>query len=370
MYQSQIGKQIEVSKQAISSTVVKLQKEEYIELIMRSSYKQYRLSQKGVAILAEAKSTTSSDCSKPSLTSIRIHNFFIKYELREPIDKDTTKLLASRGVAYTPLPLANHTDSYFKPDDYQALLTPSSLEIHIPDLKGLSLNTDLITVTLAAYARLDSLIAKIERMLGIHVRRIDKNTLIADVSKLHIAIVDHKFAERVNEIGDKLEVWIGNELRVIVDKSHGFNELETVSKRHAIEDAQKLVHFTEAVLTGEFDYKKDHELLHMTIGIVNSYGVNVQSHVEAIKKLTEVAEEARVAIKQLGQQGSRRGRRTVLTEEQKANICKLADTGLNYYRIAKELNLNKGSVHYFLAKKGLLNNTKSSEATQLPDDAD
>ena len=61
--------------------------------------------------------------------------------------------------------------------------------------------------------------------------------------------------------------------------------------------------------------------------------------------------------------GRRRGRRTVLTEEHKANIIRLADTGLNYYRIAKELNLNKGSVYYFFAKKGRLNKQNSQEAT-------
>ena len=52
-----------------------------------------------------------------------------------------------------------------------------------------------------------------------------------------------------------------------------------------------------------------------------------------------------------------------MTEEHKANIIRLADTGLNYYRIAKELNLNKGSVYYFFAKKGRLNKQNSQGAT-------
>ena len=56
-----------------------------------------------------------------------------------------------------------------------------------------------------------------------------------------------------------------------------------------------------------------------------------------------------------------------MTEEHKANIIRLADTGLNYYRIAKELNLNKGSVYYFLAKKGRLNNKEATNVKNTPD---
>ena len=286
-------------------------------------------------------------------------------ELREPIGNDTTKLIASRGVSFKPLSLAGHTDSYFQIDSYEARLNPKSLQVHVPDLDGLPLQADLLAVTLEAYARLGTFITKIESRLGIKVKQMDKDTFVARISQLHIALVNHRFAEEINEKGEKLNVYADGELRVKVDKSHGLNEYEAVNKVYAIEDAQKLGKFTYAIITDKFDYEKDQALLHTTIRLVDDlahkldfYATNIEAHAEAVKKLTEVAEKASEAL------GRRRGRRTVLTEEQKANICKLAETGMNYYKIAKELNLNKGTVHYFLAKIGRLNNTKDSGATQ------
>ena len=356
-----------VSKQYVASVAARLLKAGYIEPMYRSSHKQFKLTARGAEIL---KSTlpSSSQAGLTSTTSYRIHNLSVTMDLIEPIDNDTTKLIASKGVAYKPLSLANHTDSYFQINSYEARLNPRSLQIHIPDLDGVPLQADLLAVTLEAYARLDTFIAKTERTLGIKVKRMDKNTFVARISSLHIALVNHKFAEEVNERGEKLFVYADGELRVKVDKSHGLNEYEAVNKTYVIEDAQKLGKLTYAVITDKFDYEKDQALLHTTIILVDNlahkldfYATNIEAHAEAVKKLTEVAEKASQAL------GRRRGRKTVLTEEHKANIIKLADTGLNYYRIAKELNLNKGSVHYFLAKTGRLNNTKGGGATQPPE---
>ena len=354
LYQSQIAKQLGISKQATSSTVVKLLTAEYIEPLYRSSFKQYKLTAKGASAL---KSTVSSSYQKSLTSSLhhRIHDFWVTLELIESIGNDTTKLIASKGVTYEPLSLANHTDSYFQIYGYEARLNPKSLQIHIPDIDGLPLETDLQAIILKAYARLDTFLAKLEAKLSIRVKRIDKDTFVARISQLHIALVNHSFAEKVNERGEKLNVYVDGELRMIVDKSHGFNEIESVNSDHAIEDSQKLDKLTSAVITDKFDYEKDQALLHTTITLVDNlahkldfYATNIEAHAEAVKKLTEVAEKASEAL------GRRRGRRTVLTEEHKANIIRLADTGLNYYQIAKELNLNKGSVHYFLAKKGRL----------------
>lgn len=355
LYPSQIAKQKGVSKQALSSSVSKLLKTGYVELQYRSSFKQFTLTLKGIQAL-KSTSTSSYQTGLTSPLSYRIHDLWITMDLIEPIDNDTTKLIASKGIAYKPLSLANHTDSYFQVDSYEARLNPRSLQVHIPDLDGVPLQTDLLAITLEAYSRLDTFMSKIEHMLDIKVKRMDKNTFVARISSLHIALVNHKFAEEVNERGEKLFVFVDGELRVKVDKSHGLNEYEAVNKTYVIEDAQKLGKLTYAVITDKFDYEKDQALLHTTITLVDSlahkldfYATNIEAHAEAVRKLTEVAEKASEAL------GRRRGRRTVLTEEHKANIIRLADTGLNYYRIAKELNLNKGSVYYFLAKKGRLN---------------
>ena len=358
------------SKQAIGSVVTKLQKAGYIEPLLRSSFRQYKLTPKGALALKSIPSP-SYQAGLTSATSYRIHDLWITMDLKEPIGNDTTKLIASKGVAYKPLSLVGHTDSYFQAEGYEARLNPRSLQIHLPDLDGLPLQADLLAVTLEAYARLDTVITKTEGRLGIKVKRMDKDTFVARISQLHIALVNHRFAEEINEKGEKLKVYVNDKLRVTVDKSHGLNEYEAVNKAYAIEDAQKLGKLTYAVITDRFDYERDQALLHTTITLVDSlahkldfYATNIEAHTEAVKKLTEVAEKASEAL------GRRRGRRTVLTEEHKANILRLTDNGLNYYRIAKELKLNKGSVYYFLAKKGRLNKQNSQDATPQPTHCD
>ncbi len=63
---------------------------------------------------------------------------------------------------------------------------------------------------------------------------------------------------------------------------------------------------------------------------------------------------------------AKKGRPSVLNEEQRLAIRKLAEEGMNYYKIGKQLGINKGTVHYYLAKIGQLNNTKEIEAIPSP----
>lgn len=196
----------------------------------------------------------------------RIHNLWLTFKLKDSIGNDTSLLLISKGIKLnSSLPLRNHTDSYFVQDGYEARLNPSSLEIHLPDLDGLPLDTDLQAEALEMFNKLEKIILRLEDKLGIHLLRVDKDTITAKISHLHIALKDHPFAELVNKNGNDLGVYVDGELRVIVDRSHGSNEFEPVSTTYALDDAQKLGKLTRGVITGGFDYEKDHELLHMLI---------------------------------------------------------------------------------------------------------
>ena len=62
---------------------------------------------------------------------------------------------------------------------------------------------------------------------------------------------------------------------------------------------------------------------------------------------------------------ARKGRPSVLSEEQRLAISKLAAEGLNYYRIGKRLGINKGTVYYYLAKIGQLNNNDAIGAKDI-----
>lgn len=205
--------------------------------------------------------------------SYRIHNLWLTFRLKDAIGNDTTKLVISRGLQYKPKPLANHTDSYFIIDGYEACLSPSSLQVHLPDLDNLPLESDLTLAANGLMAKAEDALIKLEGKLGLKVVRIDRDTIIAKISQLHIALKDHKFAEIINEKGEKLYVYEDGELRVIVDFSHGMHEYEAVNAKFALQDAQKLGKLTNGTITGKFDYEKDQELLH---GIIQTLSIEQQ----------------------------------------------------------------------------------------------
>ena len=122
--------------------------------------------------------------------------------------------------------LANHTDSYFIMDGYEACLSPSRIQLHLPDLDNLPLSVDLRGATMGLIAKLEPIIMKLEDKLGLKVVRIDRDTIVARISQLHIALKNHQFTETINERGEKLYVYVDNVLRVVVDRSHGLHEYE------------------------------------------------------------------------------------------------------------------------------------------------
>ena len=200
------------------------------------------------------------------IPTYRIHDLWLTLQLKDQIQADTTTLLASSGITLrSGLKLKNHTDSYFIWDGYEARLNPSSLEIHLPDLDNLPLEADLTSSVLSMFTKLETTIAKLEARLGVKAIRLDRDTLIARITQLHIALRDHKFAETINEKGEKLYVYVDSELRVIVDHSHGLHEYEAISRKYAIDDADKLGKLTKGTITGQFDYEKDHALIHALI---------------------------------------------------------------------------------------------------------
>lgn len=223
------------------------------------------------------------------LPTYRIHNLWLTFRLKDSIDNDTSLLLISKGIKLSSsLALRNHTDSYFVQDGYEARLNPSSLEIHLPDIDGLPLDTDLRAKALEMFSKLENTLLKLENKLGIHLLRVDKDTIIAKISHLHIALKDHPFAELVNENGKDLRVYVDGELRVIVDKSHGFNEFEPISATYAIDDAQKLGKLTRGVITGGFDYEKANELIHMLIELQTRTQEQLSQLISLIQKKKDI----------------------------------------------------------------------------------
>lgn len=231
--------------------------------------------------------------SLPTIPAYRIHNLWLTLKLKDRLPNDTTTLLRSRGISVQSRAiLHNHTDSFFIQDGYEARLTPSSLEVHLPDLDGLPLEADLQQSVLDAFHKLETIVLRLEDRLGIKVVRLDKDTIMARISQLHIALKNHQFAETVNERGEKLYVYVEGELRVLVDASHGLHEYEGVHRTYAIPDAQKLGELTKAVITSQFDYKAEQEILHGTNSLLNHFAKTFVEHEAAYVEVANGSREA------------------------------------------------------------------------------
>ncbi len=258
LYQNQIAKKIKISPQNLSKTYIRHLTE--LELITKTKSGRaviIALTHEGERILNQAHAILNS---KP--ISYRIHNLWLTFPLRTSQATDTTRLVLSRGLRLTSSKaLANHTDSYFIMDGYEACLSPSSIQLHLPDLDNLPLDVDLRGATMGLMAKLEPIIMKLEDKLGLKVVRIDRDTIVARISQLHIALKNHQFAETINERGEKLYVYVDNVLRVVVDKSHGLHEYEAVNAHYAIADGEKLGKLSKATITGNFDYEKVNALL-------------------------------------------------------------------------------------------------------------
>jgi DNA-binding transcriptional ArsR family regulator len=259
----QIAEKLHISKSTLSVTLKTMEKKGLVQ----------RRKEGKMLMLSLPHAIQNSLATPSKLPTYRIHDLWLTYKLKDSIGNDTTRLVASIGLAYTPRNMANHTDSCLSIDSYEAILSPSSIEIHLPDLDNLPLEADLKLAATGLMAKAEGIILKMEDKLGLKVIRIDRDTIIAKISQLHIALKDHKFAETINEKGEKLYVYVDGELRVIVDKSHGLHEYEAINAKFAIDDGQKLGKLTEAVITDKFDYEKDHELLH---GILKTLDIEKQ----------------------------------------------------------------------------------------------
>ena len=307
-YINQIAKKLGMSSQNLNKTYIKPLI--FMELITKRKLgrvTEIALTRDGFAVLGEY------DTIHNPIPTYRIHNFWLTLQLRTPLaDTDTTRLLINRGIRLTSSrALNNHTDSFFLQDGYEACLTPSSLQIHLPDLDNLVLDTDLKEATLNLMVKLEPILLKLEAQLGINVVRLDRDTIIARVSQLHIALKDHKFAETINERGEKLYEYVDGVLRVIVDRSHGIHEYEAVDPTHAPEDAQRLGKLTKGTITGAFDYEQVNAILLGTAKNLDrlaseseNFASNLQAHAQAIGELRDMAGKVNATLDRInGTQG-------------------------------------------------------------------
>jgi DNA-binding Lrp family transcriptional regulator len=245
-----------VSKSAVNQMVKRLIDHGYLLKRRKGIVVDFALKPLAIKALAEAGAQNLNSAG----LFYRIHNFWLTFPLKDPIAKNATQLLLSRNVGYrSSRVLQNHTDTYLSVEDTGAWLSSSSISIRIPDIDNIPLGADLKSVVLERQEKVERLVVKLEEMLGIRVKRISKGVLLATVSNLEVAIKNHPFAKAMNDKGPRGKkplVYEEGVLKLIVDKSHGIDELESVHPGTALDDAQSIGDFCSAVMTGKFDYEK------------------------------------------------------------------------------------------------------------------
>ena len=216
------------------------------------------------------KSITSTTPGSPA-QAIRIHSLALAFPLRTPLSPAQP---AKLGIANARLAgLKNQQSVYFMQEGLNLMLTPQTLIIYTEQLTiplNASLAQEIAKISLKAY----KLALKNEERYKLDLKRLDKDTLMADIMLNHNALTNSEVAKIVLESKEKFEVRDAfGTLRVIVDFSNQIPEYEAVSANYGIQDTAKLRNFTLAVLEGRLDYEKDHELLH---GVVEASLANAQ----------------------------------------------------------------------------------------------
>jgi len=286
---SQVVSILNVSFTIVSHHLRRLEKEGYIIRKRKGIITELALTQKGILAIME-KNITSSNYVNTSvgidITSTnnvnmnnstiqyRIHDLTLSFKLRNEVSPPEFQTLITGSKL---VPMKNHVDLVLEEETYKARIYPSTLTITLPDIL-LPLGSDMNLAINGLMDRVEPIVESLEARLGISAVRIDKDTLQASLTNLHIALMHHDFAETINDKGEKLYVYDDNDvLRVIVDKSHGLHEYEAIAPQFAPEDAQKLGDLTKDVIQGKWDYKKEHDILHTTVEQLNALASQTNS---------------------------------------------------------------------------------------------
>ena len=200
----------------------------------------------------------SQQASKAPIPKLRLHALELGFPLLNSLGKDEPiKVLMNSGITFKQGGLKNHKSAGFTYDGFRGYLTTKTMIVYSPQIE-LAIEASISELITEALNLVEPFAIKMEARTGLKLRRIDKDTLIADILQSHIALKDHSVAEYIIATGNKLEVRdrITGDIRVLVDFSNEHYEYEAVNKQHAIPDASRLARLTEKVIYGEFDPDK------------------------------------------------------------------------------------------------------------------
>lgn len=242
---------------------------------------------------------------------LRLHDVWVSYQiLKKPRNWDTDfceKILEERSLAYTKHSPRNWKGLFFDYASVKVRITPNKVMLNPPEIE-VPLKDDPDHAKNIIFEYMDDVIPRIENIFKIGLNKPRK--ISVTVSSQHMAFVKNKIAKFFLDKGINLRVYDKQgRLRVIVDKSKGFDELEAINKAHAEEDAEKLKDLIQGTVTGDFNYKAINQILgHVSLNQkqfsddLKYYGKNIASHVQAIKSLDVGIKELTELVKRINKE--------------------------------------------------------------------
>ena len=171
---------------------------------------------------------------------IRLHRLQVKFDLLNPI-KDPS-IISFKDHPSKIVPLTHWMKNIIEFEDFTAIISTKSLIISGVQ-RYIKITEDLESREASILSAIIPLAEQIEEKIRKHqpqfkLKRLDRGILSGSILSREYAYEHHPIAEKIGkmEIKDPED----NKPRIIVDKSKGFPELETVHKDHAAEDMELL----------------------------------------------------------------------------------------------------------------------------------
>ena len=200
--QIQIAKELSMTESAVSQRINTLQRYEYLIKEKSGIINTFGLTPLGLAVVQEMARrgiNALTEHSKNYDPLIRIHNLETKYDILTSLSpSEPLQISSTSKIEYRLINLKNQSSVLFVYNKHTAMLTPSSLIIYGQEVVGNY--TELHRLWLKAMEDIDNIALSLEAKLNIKLKRLDKDTLIKYVIKLHVALVDNPIAKLLNDV--------------------------------------------------------------------------------------------------------------------------------------------------------------------------
>ncbi len=256
-----IARYIGISHPAVIKHVKILEKKQYIARIFRSTQVQYSILPLGQEILnshngrlppPEDSTLTGGSKRLPPPEEdlkIRAHRLQIKFDLVSPI-KDPS-IISFHDHPSKIVPLEHWQKNIIQFEDFMAIISTKSLIItgvqrylKVSDNVE-SQEADIMSEIIPFAEQVEEKIRRLHPEF--RLKRLDRGVISGKIISREYAYEHHPISEKSGQmmIRDRED----NRPRIIVDKSKGFPELETVHPQHAGEDMEQLRLNTEVLAT-------------------------------------------------------------------------------------------------------------------------